>query len=637
MSERREPPKPDAPRDGDARPAAGRLRKLDSLDAARYAPATPERPAAQGERAAAPRRSGEQDPERTSAARRERRERAAVRAGAGAVRERNPRSDGPRGDGPRGNDARGAGARSDNRHSPGARGKGPRSAAHAPGQRDAAPRAAGEGRTVGERRREGAAGPGTARTGARPRPPGARDQRREPGAEPYARFRNEHPAAPALPADDSHPGARVRAIAARTLDAVLHRGRSLKAELAAALPALADPRDRALVEAICFAVLRQPLRLEAALNEWMPRPLPPRDSELRALLLAGLAQLDPLRLPAHAALDASVEAARLLGRAHQAGLVNALLRRAQRDGLPAVDPRVSHWPSWLRGMLRKDWPAHYEAILAESALAPPMWLRVNRTRAVRADYLQRLADAGLAAAAPADLADALRLDQAQPVAALPGFADGAVSVQDASAQRVADALAPAPGALVLDACAAPGGKSAHLLERDPSLRLTALDVDAARLQRVRATLARAGFDADGERVRLHAADATELDAWWDGAAFDAVLLDAPCSATGIVRRQPDVALHRRESDIAALTVLQARLLDALWRTLAPGGVLVYATCSILKAENEDQVRAFLARTADARVDALGPAFGHDCEVGRQRLPGEDGGDGFFYARLRRGG
>ncbi|QQQ01027.1 16S rRNA (cytosine(967)-C(5))-methyltransferase RsmB [Lysobacter enzymogenes] len=634
MSERRDPPKPGsskpaAPLDGEARPTAGRLRKLDSLDAARYAPA-PERPAA------APGRSGEQDPQRTSAARRERRERAAAREVAG--RERNPRSDGARGagprsnglrgDGPRSNDARGDGARSDNRHSPGARGSGPRSAARSPDQRDAAPR--GDGRSAGERRRDGAA-----RTGDKPRPPGARDRGREPGAEPYARFRTEHPAAPPLPADDGHPGARVRAIAARTLDAVLHRGRSLKAELATALPALADSRDRALVEAICFAVLRQPLRMEAALNEWMPRPLPPRDSELRALLLAGLAQLDPMQLPAHAALDATVQAARLLGRAHQAGLVNALLRRAQRDGLPAVDPRHSHWPSWLRGMLRKDWPERYDEILAQSAVEPPMWLRVNRAQNARDNYMQRLAEAGIAASASDGLADALRLDEPRAVAALPGFADGAVSVQDASAQRVADALAPAPGARVLDACAAPGGKSAHLLERDGSLRLTALDVDAARLQRVRATLARAGFD-DG-RAQLQAADAADLDAWWDGAPFDAVLLDAPCSATGIVRRQPDVVLHRRESDIAALSLVQARLLDALWRTLAPGGVLVYATCSILKAENEDQVRAFLARTDDARIDPLGPAFGHDREVGRQRLPGEDGGDGFFYARLRRAG
>ncbi|MFD1295284.1 16S rRNA (cytosine(967)-C(5))-methyltransferase, partial [Lysobacter gummosus] len=186
--------------------------------------------------------------------------------------------------------------------------------------------------------------------------------------------------------------------------------------------------------------------------------------------------------------------------------------------------------------------------------------------------------------------------------------------------------------------AAPGGKSAHLLERDPGLRLTALDIDVARLHKVRATLQRAGFDAAaGERIELRAADAADLDAWWDGTPFDAVLLDAPCSATGIVRRQPDVVLHRRESDIAALSLLQARLLDALWRTVAPGGVLLYATCSILRQENDAQVRAFVQRTADARVEPLDASYGHDCEVGRQRLPGEDGGDGFFYACLRRTG
>ncbi|MGO1073435.1 16S rRNA (cytosine(967)-C(5))-methyltransferase RsmB [Lysobacter sp. CA199] len=431
--------------------------------------------------------------------------------------------------------------------------------------------------------------------------------------------------------ESEQPGAPSRAIAARVLDAVLHRGRSLKAELASALPALADPRDRALVEAICFAVLRQPLRFDAALTAWMPRPLSSRDGELRALLYVGLAQLDPLQLAAHAALDATVEAARLLGHSHQAGLVNALLRRAQRDGLPAAEH--SHWPSWLRGLVRKDWPEHFDAILAQSAIPAPMWLRVNRAQIAREDYLVSLKQAGIEAVAPEDLPDALRLDTPLPVAALPGFADGEVSVQDASAQRVADALAPAPGARALDACAAPGGKSAHLLERDPSLRLTALDIDAGRLQRVRSTLQRTGVAI--ERVELQAADATDLDSWWDGVPFDAVLLDAPCSATGIVRRQPDVVLHRRESDIAALTALQARLLDALWRTLAPGGVLLYATCSILRQENDGQVRAFLDRTADARIDALDATHGRDCEVGRQRLPGEDGGDGFFYARLRR--
>ncbi|WP_082124543.1 16S rRNA (cytosine(967)-C(5))-methyltransferase RsmB [Lysobacter capsici] len=498
------------------------------------------------------------------------------------------------------------------------------------GEADATPGAAKPGGTKAYRAKSAAGQPGEGKSVYRAAPragdrPGGAPPRRAEGdaGKPVV----ARPAPPPL-----LPGAQPRAIAARVLDAVLHRGRSLKAELAAALPTLPDPRDRALVEAMCFAVLRQPLRYEAALEAWMPRALSRRDGELRALLYAGLAQLDPLQLPAHAALAATVEATRALGRKHQAGLVNALLRRAQRDGLPATDPRHSHWPSWLRGLLRKQWPDHFDAILANSAIAPPMWLRVNAARVGREDYRAQLAQAGIPSIAPAAPVEALRLQEAVPVSTLPGFAEGLVSIQDLSAQLVADALSPAPGARVLDACAAPGGKSAHLLERDGALRLTALDIDAQRLQRVRGGLIRQGF---ADRVELLAADAAELDAWWDGRPFDAVLLDAPCSATGIVRRQPDVVLHRRVSDIPALTVLQARLLDALWHTVAPGGVLVYATCSILQEENEAQVRAFLARTPDARSEALDARYGHDREVGRQRLPGEDDGDGFFYARLRR--
>ncbi|MFD0738790.1 16S rRNA (cytosine(967)-C(5))-methyltransferase RsmB [Lysobacter koreensis] len=431
-------------------------------------------------------------------------------------------------------------------------------------------------------------------------------------------------------------GAAPRAIAANVLDAVLYRGRSLKAELAVALPPLLDPRDRALVEAICFAVLRQPQRFQAALDSFLARPLPKRDAKVRALLLAGFAQLDPLGLPAHAAVAATVEAARMLGHEHQAGLVNALLRRAQREGLPAGDPHA-HWPQWLRAQLQADWGDEAEAVLAASAIAPPMWLRVNARRGSRDDYRIRLQEAGIEAVVDPALANALRLDTPQPVAALPDFEAGAVSVQDASAQLVADALALKGGARVLDACAAPGGKAAHLLERDPELQLVAVEIDAARLRRMRTGFARLGLAGRG---RLLAADATALPTWWDGVPFDAVLLDAPCSATGIVRRQPDVLLHRRESDLAALTALQARLLDALWATLAPGGTLLYATCSILKAENDAQVAAFLARTADAAIEPLDARFGRAVSVGgqpagHQRLPGEGGGDGFFYARLRK--
>ncbi|CAN5635488.1 16S rRNA (cytosine(967)-C(5))-methyltransferase RsmB [soil metagenome] len=428
------------------------------------------------------------------------------------------------------------------------------------------------------------------------------------------------------------PGAAPRVAAARVLDAVLHHGRSLKAELAAALPRIADPRDRALVEAVCFAALRQRVRHDAALQAWMPKPLGRKDGRLRALLHVGFAQLDVLGLPPHAAVAATVEAARTLGYARQTGLVNALLRRAQRDGLPPGDPGAA-WPSWLREALRNDWPGEFEAIAAASMVPAPLWLRVNRQRGTRARYQARMAEAGLVADAPSELDDALRMDLPVAVSALPGFDAGEVSVQDASAQAVVDALQLAPGARVLDACAAPGGKSAHLLERDPRVRLTALDLDATRLERVRQTLVRLGLDTP--TTRLLQADAADLAAWWDGTPFDAVLLDAPCSATGIVRRQPDVLLHRRASDLAALVALQGRLLDALWTTLAPGGVLLYATCSILRAENDGAVAAFLARTADAGSEPLGPEFGRVAGAGRQRLPGEAGMDGFFYARLRR--
>ena len=434
------------------------------------------------------------------------------------------------------------------------------------------------------------------------------------------------------------PGVAARVTATRLLDAVLHRGHSLKAELARALPTVADPRDRALVEAIVFAALRQRTRYDAALAEWMPKPLGRRDAPLRALLLVGLAQLDALALPAHAAVASTVEAARGIGHAHQSGLVNALLRRALREPLPVGDPAAA-WPAWMLQHLRQDWPADVETILQASMQPGPLWLRVNTQRTSRDACRERLADSHIEAIVASNCPDGLRVDAPVPVSALPGFADGDVSVQDGSAQLVADALAPPRGARVLDACAAPGGKAAHLLERDPSLQLLALDVEPARLRNVRATLDRLAL---GATAALRVADATDVGAWWDGRPFDAILLDAPCSATGVVRRQPDILLHRRESDIAELTRIQARLLASLWPTLAPGGVLLYATCSILRDENDRQDAAFVARKPDAQVEPLDARFGRAMtdvhgELGRQRLPGEDGMDGFFYARLRKRG
>lgn len=426
------------------------------------------------------------------------------------------------------------------------------------------------------------------------------------------------------------PGAATRMLAARVLAQVFTRGRSLKAELAWALPKLADTRDRALLEALCFSVLRRRSTYDAALAAWMQKPLSARDADLRTLLMVGFAQLDALELPAHAALSATVDAARALGRERQAGLVNAILRRAQREGFPPQPPRDA-FPAWLAESIEKDWPAQAEAIFAASLQPAPLWLRVNRQQRDRTQTLAALDAVGIAAEASEVSADAVRLPVPVAVNQLPGFSDGALSVQDLSAQCAADALAPPAGARVLDACAAPGGKSAHLLERDPSLRLLALDIDARRLARVKDTFNRTGV---GDQAQLLAADASDPGAWWDGVPFDAILLDAPCSATGIIRRQPDVMFHRRADDIDVLVGIQARLLEACWKMLRPGGVLVYATCSLLRAENVEQIRGFLKWHTDAAAAPLGDAFGVDCDgVGRQRLPGEQGGDGFFYARL----
>ncbi len=423
-------------------------------------------------------------------------------------------------------------------------------------------------------------------------------------------------------------GVAVRATAARVLDQVLHRGRSLKAALATALPTLGDVRDRAMLEAIVFAALRQRARFDAALAQWLSKPLAARDHEIRALLHAGFAQLS-LGMPEHAAVAATVEATRTLGRPHQAGMVNAVLRRAQREGLPQAGFEAA-WPDWLAQRIRSDWPQHADSIFEASAEAAPMWLRVHARATTRDAYLERLHEAGIDASIDEHLPDAIRLDTPLPVQHLPGFDEGVVSVQDGAAQRVADALSPAPRARVLDACAAPGGKSAHLAERDPSLQITALDVDARRVRRMQETFARLKLGIDA-RV----ADAMQPQTWWDGTPFDAILLDAPCSATGIVRRQPDVLLHRRETDIAALIATQSKLLDAAWPLLALGGTLLYATCSILRDENAAQVEAFLARTPDAVLEPLDEIFGHDTGFGSQRLPGEAGMDGFFYARLRK--
>lgn len=427
-------------------------------------------------------------------------------------------------------------------------------------------------------------------------------------------------------------GAALRARAAEVVDAVTGQGRSLKAALVPALTGITDSRDRALLEAMCFQALRWQRRYRFAIDHWLGRPLAGRDARVGALLTVGLAQIDALKLSPHAAVSASAEAARLLSRPALVGLVNALLRRALREGLPdsAAPGIASSHPDWLVAQLRQDWPDCWPAVLAANNRQAPLWLRVNTRHTRRDAYQDLLTGAGLEARAPAGWDDALVLDQPLSPTTLPGWSEGLVSVQDGAAQRVADALVLSPDARVLDACAAPGGKTAHLLERQPGLRLTALDRDAWRLRRISETLRRLRLPAP---ERLAAVDAGEPASWWNGEPYDAIVIDAPCSGTGVIRRQPDIKWHRRETDIPALAAQQARLLDALWPLLKPGGALLYATCSVLDAENEQQVAAFVARTPATRIEPLPAAFGRPGRIGSQRLPGDDDTDGFYLARV----
>lgn len=436
------------------------------------------------------------------------------------------------------------------------------------------------------------------------------------------------------------PGAELRAAAAGVVHAVRVEGRSLTAALAQAA-ATVPARDQPLLAELCYGTLRLLPRLEALIAILLARPLRRADRILNALMAVGLYQLVSTRIPAHAAVAATVDATRALGRARAAGLVNAALRRFQREreqllsrvGTALDDPALL--PDWLVQRLQAAWPEHWRRIVAVSNQHPPMALRVNRLRQPRAAYAEALAAAGIAARPLAGLDTALLLDTPVPVQRLPGFAEGRVSVQDAAAQCAAVLLDPQAGERVLDACAAPGNKTGHLLEHaGGELSLTAVDVDAERLAPLRENLARLGLGA-----RVLAADARDAAADWPGAPYDAMLLDAPCSATGVIRRHPDIKYLRREADIPALAATQDALLAALWPLLRRGGRLLYATCSVLPEENQQRVGAFLAARADARELALtlpaGIGEALPCAPGVQLLPTADGGDGFYFALLER--
>ncbi|MBM3104712.1 MAG: 16S rRNA (cytosine(967)-C(5))-methyltransferase RsmB [Pseudomonas sp.] len=425
-----------------------------------------------------------------------------------------------------------------------------------------------------------------------------------------------------------------RLAAARALAAVL----SGKASLNSSLPTQLDKvevRDRGLTQDLAFGTARWQPRLSALAERLLQKPFKSADADVEALLLVGLYQLLYTRVPAHAAIGETVGCADKLKKPWAKALLNAVLRRAQRESSEILaelerDPvvRTAH-PRWLQKSLKAFWPQQWEAICAANNAHPPMILRVNRRHHSREAYLDLLRQAGLEASACQYSVDGIVLAQACDVRGLPGFDQGWISVQDEAAQLAADLLDLAPGQRVLDACCAPGGKTCHLLEAEETLdSVVAIDLEAKRLTRVRENLDRLGLDA-----QLIACDARDTASWWDGKGFQRILLDAPCSATGVIRRHPDIKMTRQAEDIPALAALQGELLDALWPTLEVGGILLYATCSTLPTENTEVIEAFLNRTPGARELDLATQAGLRQTHGRQLLAQEGGHDGFYYAKL----
>ncbi len=438
---------------------------------------------------------------------------------------------------------------------------------------------------------------------------------------------------------NSKSAARLRAEAAKVVDAVVVHGRSLDSALQEHGEHV-KLADQPLVKMLCYGTLRHHFRLRAQIAKLLERPLKARDSVIESLLAVGLFQLADTRVPDHAAVSITVEAARILRRPKYVGLINAVLRNFIRQDLANAEPdddesRFNH-PAWFIDALRKDWPEDWERILEANNGRAPMWLRVNRKRLTATDYLKRYAEPEDGHELVSGFVHAVRLASPLPVARLPGFADGDVSVQDAAAQIAAPWLLMHGGMRILDACAAPGGKTGHLLElASPNSSLTAVELDPERIEGIHENLERLGLNA-----KVIEGDAMKPAAWWDGKRFDRILLDAPCSGSGVIRRHPDIKLLRKPSDIEAYASRQAAMLNALWPLLEPGGRLLYVTCSVLEAENDGVVGSFLARHSNAREDRVLPNYNiRDLMVektcGFQVLPGSQGLDGFYYACLER--
>ena len=407
-----------------------------------------------------------------------------------------------------------------------------------------------------------------------------------------------------------------------------------------------ESRDAAFARLLSFGVLRFYQQLQALLKPFIKKPLKQKDLDVQLVMLMALYQIMHTRVPEFAVVDSAVKQIRKSKKKWAANMVNGVLRNFLRDikdqspeciieKLKTEEAQYSH-PQWIIKQLKIDWPQNWQDILAANNKQAPMTLRINNQQTTVDDFIRALqTDFEMDAEKINGLPNALKLEQPRDVKQLPGFAQGGFSVQDAGAQLAAQILQPAVGDIILDACAAPGGKTAHLFELQPNIKITALDISESRLQRVKENCQRLGF-----KPTLIAGDATQVDDWWQGECFDKILLDVPCSATGVIRRHPDIKHLRREEDITTLVKLQREILLKNWALLKSGGHLLYATCSLFKSENEQQIEWFLQNTDDAKLAELPACVAQvesraDLKNGVQLFPVSGDNDGFYYALLEK--
>ena len=425
----------------------------------------------------------------------------------------------------------------------------------------------------------------------------------------------------------------IRAIAAIILSDMLKGNGSLTNHLSKHKTSKEYP----LLQEICFGSCRWFHLLEFELSLLLQRPIKKKDSDIKCLLIIGIYQLKELGVADYAAINETVSAIDELHKPWAKALVNAVLRNYQRQSemikasvaKAGLSIRMSH-PKWIVEKLAAQQSDDLETILSNNNQRPPMTLRANNRKSTTSKILKSLEEANIQATPGQIAKSAITLAKPMSVENLPGFNEGLLSVQDEASQLVPDLLQLEPGLRVLDACAAPGGKTCHILESERSLsELVALDISSERLKKIKENLFRLHFKAT-----LLIADAANTNSWWDGIGFDRILLDAPCSATGVIRRHPDIKLLREESDLISLQHSQKSLLETLWGCLKPGGLLLYTTCSILKEENQDVISAFLESTDNAKYEGIAADWGVECENGRQLLPGpNNGSDGFFFSLL----